>query len=71
MRLFVEIAIPTAMKILCSDLRIIPKNNLAMWTHAEKNTFPQMFDYDLGRLFAEWPDDCIYIHPVKLSEWRY
>jgi hypothetical protein len=70
MRLFVEIAIPTAMKILCSDLQEIPGNNIVMWTDEEKKTFSEKYNYSLKSLFEQWPEDCNYIHPIKLSKWK-
>ena len=72
-RLFVEVAIPTAMALCSSRLQeikeikmnqflIFPKEN-------DKNILSEAnFSYDaLVRLF---PKNMLYIHPIKLSKWK-
>ena len=80
--LFVEVAIPTAL-ILASEKKIktekdISKNGRSYWKTAN-NVFCDNPAYlwdnleneykDLNDIINRFPEDAIYIHPVKISKW--
>lgn len=80
--LFVEVAIPTAL-VLASDKKIktemdISKTGRSYWCGAE-NVFCDKPEYtwdnlekeynNLDDMIARFPEDAIYLHPVKLSKW--
>lgn len=80
--LFVEVAIPTAL-VLASDKKIktendISKSGRSYWKVAE-NVFCENPQYtwdnldkeykNLDDMIARFPQDAIYLHPVKISKW--
>lgn len=80
--LFVEVAIPTAL-VLASDKKIrtekdIAKSGRSYWKTAD-NVFCDAPSYtwenlekeyiNLDDMIARFPQDAIYLHPVKLSKW--
>lgn len=80
--LFVEVAIPTAL-VLASDKKIktekdLPKSGRSYWKTAD-NVFCDAPSYtwdnlekeykNLDDMIARFPQDAIYLHPVKLSKW--
>ena len=72
-RLFVEVAIPTAM-VLCSPkvqsiANIKMNQSLILPRDNNKNFLPDCnFSYE--KLVKIFPADMLYIHPVKLSKWK-
>lgn len=81
--LFVEVAIPTAL-ILASDKKIktekdIKKRGRSYWKTSD-NVFCENPNYlwdvleeeykSLDDMLQNFPEDAIYIHPVKLSKWK-
>lgn len=71
-RLFVELAIPTAM-VLASE-KIVEEKVLAyrgrpLWTKEDYEILDK-YQYSLEKLLKEFPDNYLYIHPVKLSKWK-
>ena len=77
-RLFVELAIPTALLLSCEEISTEPalgKRGSIYWTYIPKEV--EQFEKDmkpynnsLGRLMKEFPEDKLYIHPIKLSKWQ-
>lgn len=80
--LFVEVAIPTAL-ILASDKKIKTENDISKkgrsyWNSAD-NVFCESPNYlwstleteykNLDDMIKRFPNDAIYLHPVKLSKW--
>lgn len=72
-RLFVEIAIPTSM-ILCSekvqtiqDIRM--KDSLILPRNKDRDFLPPL-NHSYDQLVSAFPKDMLYIHPVKLSQWK-
>ena len=65
-RLFVEIAIPTAMVLATDKLKI--------WDNKEvfyniKNKGIEKFNNSLNDLLSNFPNT-LYLHPIKLSKWK-
>ena len=69
--LFVELALPTAL-VLSSDEIVIDKDlslkGKTLWTGEDLKEL-EKFDYQLEKLLSDFPKECLYIHPVKLSKW--
>lgn len=73
MGLFVEVAIPTAMALVCKDIvteSMIGKRGVEMWGQKSRNQFAEDNNYEIDRLFKMFPQEVIYYHPVKLSKWK-
>lgn len=71
-RLFVEIAIPTAL-ILASDriktFKAIKMKSGAIWYKNERDNLNK-YNYSLANLLKDYPDDVLFLHPIKLSKWK-
>ena len=69
--LFVEVALPTALAI--TSQRIATQENSPMkgellWGSDKQKL--DRFDWDLAKLATEFPDNLLFVHPVKLSSWN-
>ena len=71
-RLFAEFAIPTAM-ILASDHVKTSKDTClggtALWSKEDK-AFLDAYNGSLQALIDDFPDDKLFYHPIKLSQWK-
>lgn len=76
MRLFVEIAIPTAMVLvnhkknlkMQQDVEVITKK---MWCVSDfVMHFEKKCNYRIENMDENWPINYLYLHPVKLSRWE-
>jgi len=70
--LFVEVALPTA--LVLSAEKIVTENDLlisgkALWTSKDYEEI-QKYAYHLKNLISDFPENYIYLHPIKLSEWN-
>ena len=73
MDLFVECAAPTALALATPELRRerdLDVRGLELWSDADRAAFSERYGGELGRLRAGFPADTLYVHPVKLSQWR-
>lgn len=71
-RLFVELAIPTSMVFTANE--IITEKDLvlqgrALWTK-EDHSLLDKYNYRLQDLLDHFPENYLYLHPVKLSKWK-
>lgn len=73
MNLFVEMAIPTALQLLCEEVteakNLAPSYGKILWTLTDKESFESQYNYNYKTLKDNWDTNCLYIHPVKLSKW--
>lgn len=72
MNLFVEMAIPTAAVLMFkrSEVAFFPNGTgLIMW-NVKRTDFAEKYDRDFSRLYNEWDEKLIFVHPVKLSGWK-
>lgn len=83
-RIFVEIALPTAMAFTCERIGTedsSPRRGFNVWfpisTYEEMERKSAMLkemenkaQYSLSNLMADWPKEYLYVHPVKLSKWK-
>lgn len=71
-KLFVEIAIPTSMMLTAKVIKLDRDVKLKegdLWFDAVSE-FCNRFDYDLEKLLNEYPQDKLFVHPIKLSKWK-
>lgn len=70
-RLFVELAIPTAL-LLSSESIVTEKatkhKGKPLWTDHDYNVLNK-YNKNLNKLLIDFLEDCLYIHPIKLSQW--
>ncbi len=72
MRLFVEVAIPTAMVLACDDIRTLKDTGFtsgALWSTGAIAEMESRYGRSVRRLIDDFPARALYIHPVKLSRW--
>ncbi|MEO9145222.1 MAG: hypothetical protein ABI237_06650 [Ginsengibacter sp.] len=70
-RLFVELAIPTALVFSAKEIKTekdIQLKGMALWTKEDISLLDE-YDFNLKKLLDNFPKDKLYIHPVKLSKW--
>lgn len=73
MDLFVEMAIPTAMHLVCDE--VVEENDLqakskTLWGNVEREELEKRYQRSYRKLIKEWEKDCLFIHPIKLSGWE-
>lgn len=72
-KLFVEVAIPTAL-VLSSPYAIKTDADLGIkrgdWPSAYINKMLKSCDFKLDKLLDNFPQGYLYLHPVKLSKWK-
>jgi hypothetical protein len=70
--LFVEIAIPTAL-VLSSEKIVLEQDvrlqGMAMWTEEDRMIVAK-YNNNLQALLADFPPNFLYLHPIKLSQWK-
>lgn len=72
LRLFAELAIPTALALSTKTIRTERDTALkgkALW-NAEDLALLAPYAHDLDALLTGFPEGLLYLHPVKLSKWR-
>lgn len=70
---FAEIAIPTSMVLTCKKIKQQKDTDFErgdIWGMENKRAFGDKYGFSLKRLFASWPENILFIHPIKLSQWK-
>ncbi len=67
MNLHVEIAIPTAIMLSCE--KVVHQTRRVI-EHGDSNDIYVKYNGSYEKMINEWKDDCLFIHPVKLSAWE-
>lgn len=74
MRVFVECAIPTALAFSCAKLSTTAKLGLkserGVDNYFVRERFEKLFQFSYRKLVDGFPEDYLFIHPVKLSKWK-
>lgn len=71
-RLFVEVAIPSALAMASPRLvseALLTLRGRALWTPGDLEILAP-FGRSLSNLLSNFPTDCLYLHPIKLSQWK-
>jgi hypothetical protein len=69
--LFVELALPTAMVLAGDDIiqeKDLQLSGKALWTKDDYQIL-QPYYRNLQMLISDFPENFLYLHPVKLSQW--
>lgn len=72
-RLFVEVAIPTAIALTAEHVVIeedIQLRGRALWTPTD-HAILDRYDHKIERLLSDFPEGLLYLHPIKLSKWTH
>jgi hypothetical protein len=72
MKLFVELAIPTALAMASEDVRTVSQSAYRsgyLWSQPEVTALEQAHNGSLDHLLSHFPQDILFYHPVKLSRW--
>lgn len=74
MRVFVEVAIPTAMILSCKNIRTLAdigmKAEDGVVDYKVRERIESSANLSYTELLKNFPKDYLYIHPVKLSKWK-
>lgn len=73
LNLFVEIALPTALLFSVGSVKQekdLDKKGITFWSPLDCAALEQKFKFNIADLLAGFPDETLYMHPVKLSRWR-
>jgi hypothetical protein len=71
--LFVELAVPTALVLAGEQVRTeneISMQGRALWTK-EDFAILDKYDFHLNHLINDFPANYLYLHPIKLSKWKW
>lgn len=70
--MFVEIAIPTAVVLTFKrdETKFFPAGYYKMLWGKDRIDFENKHDKDFSRLYNEWEENILFVHPVKLSHWK-
>ncbi len=72
-RLFVETAVPTAYVFTQDRIvtaRDLPYKSVIIWGDDNRDSLVKEHEGSFAHLMEQWPEDVIYYHPVKLSQWK-
>jgi hypothetical protein len=73
LNLFVEIALPTALLFSVDSIRQekdLNKSGSTSWSPLDCAALEQKFKLNIADLLAAFPDETLYMHPIKLSRWH-
>ena len=73
LNLFVEIAIPTIILLTNEDVRQekdLPLKGNTLWESDELALMEKKYQNSMGELLNHFPENTLYIHPIKLSKWK-
>lgn len=70
-RLFVEYAVPTIMLMVCEEIVTeadLDKKSVLLWND-DREKFEKQYNASFNKIFNNFPENTLYIHPIKLSKW--
>lgn len=72
--LFVEIAIPTAL-IMSTKGSVVQENEIeyrgrSIWGKKNVHAFSSVYGYSMDDLVDNFPDNNLYLHPIKITKWQ-
>lgn len=73
MDLFVEEAIPTALHLNCDELieeKDLKAKSRTLWGNEAREAVENQYERSYQKLVDEWEENCLFIHPIKLSRWK-
>ncbi len=72
-RIFVETAVPTAYVFTQDKIvtaKDLPYKSVIIWGDDNRDNLVKEHEGSFAHLMAHWPEDVLYYHPVKLSQWK-
>ncbi len=72
-RVFVESAVPTAYVFVMDSIKSandLPYKSEVVWGETARNAVVEKHNGSYASLIANWPENVLYYHPVKLSQWK-
>ena len=72
-KLFVELAIPTSLAFSAGHIvtnQDLDYRGMELWSKKDLSILKE-YGSSLKNLIEKFPQDCLYIHPVKLSQWKF
>lgn len=73
-RVFVEVAIPTALVLSSNRIRLVEQTGYKCETgvadYSVRQKLEQESQLDYGQFSSKFPADYLFIHPIKLSKWK-
>jgi hypothetical protein len=73
LHLFVEIAIPTALAYAVPEVvteKDLEKKGRTYWGEKDFKNLEIEYNSSFKQLIENFPEKCLYVHPVKLSSWK-
>lgn len=73
MNMYVEMAIPTTLSLRCQSLKVEKDTNKKtniMWGEKNRKQILDKYDGNYKKLVDDWDSNCLYMHPIKLSQWK-
>ena len=73
MGIFVECAAVTALALAVPQIsleRDLDQQGLELWSDADREAFWKRYGARLPDLIADFPERCLYVHPIKLGHWQ-
>ena len=73
MGIFVECAAVTALALAVPHLsleRDLDRQGSELWSDADRHAFRENYSARLPKLLGNFPVGCLYVHPIKLSDWQ-
>ncbi len=73
MGIFVECAAPTALALAVPHLSLecdLDEQGLELWSDADRDAFWNRYSARLPELLNNFPERCLYVHPIKLPHWQ-
>lgn len=72
MDLFVEIAFPTAVMLTFERNEVVTRQDIGTYKiRLNTEDYKEKYNFSLNKLFDRWETEMLFIHPIKLSEWKY
>ena len=73
MNMFVEIAIPTAVVLTFKrdEVKFFPNDSIlkVLWGK-DRTDFENKYNKDFNKLYNDWEENILFVHPIKLSSWK-
>lgn len=73
LNLFVEIGLPTSIALSVPKISTedsMPQKGKTFWLPIEVAEFENSYNNSFEKFENEFPEDALYVHPVKLSRWK-
>ena len=70
--LFVEVALPTSLFLASKNIvcdKELTMKGLPLWGGDNIEKYFKKYEKNLNKLLDDFPEDKLYLHPVKLSKW--